>query len=447
MSGKPDNAMMMELMERVWPLHRTLVHDDMDKTLDIIAEYLPAGHDWKVHRYPSGQKIWTWTVPEKFAVDEARLELLTPNGPEKVVDFRDHILHILSYSLPFEGEMGWDELAPHLFTNPGRPQAIPWAFKYYDRDWGFSLPHEQWEKLPRDGRYRVTIRTRFEPGFLSVGEFSIPGTSDEWLLFVCATCHPWQVNDSISGVVATVDFVRREAERLKAGGARGHFGIKVLFLPETIGSLAFLANNEPLIDKCRFAFFSEFLGNEDRFRLQRSLQGDTMVDRATAYVLKRMTGGDFIDGPFCHTIITNDEKVTNAAGVNIPTVALNRWPDGGWPFYHTTDDRPAAMNQDKIAEASVLYEQVTEILQTNVYPRRRFRGPLFLSGLKLDFDWQRDRRTKRGMQHLILRLEGNISALDIALQVDLDYADVVAVLEAMRNAGLVDLAHVPWPSA
>lgn len=431
----PDETMMMELMTRLWPLHRTLVSSDMDRAMSIIGEYLPEGFEYRINGYPSGQKVWTWTVPEKYVVEEAYLDLVGPGPRRRVVDFSDNPLSIVSYSPAVDVELGLDELRPHLHSNKERPGAIPWVFKYYDRDWGFCLPHAVLESLPTDGRYRAVIRSRFDTGELKVGELTIPGESDDFLLIVTDVCHPSQVNDSISGVVVAVDFARRYAARLRQGAAPGRYGLKILFLPETIGSVAWLANNENLIDRMKFGIFSEFIGHREKLRLQRSRQDDHLIDRVARYVIKRHTNGDFIDGPFCHTIITNDEKVTNAPGVDIPTIALNRWP---FDRYHTTDDNPAAILPAELSQVSRIYDDIFNILQTNFYPRRRFRGPLFLSGLKLDFDWKAPRQLKRAVQDVAGNLDGDLSALDIAASVGLDYELVLKILGAMQRQNLIE---------
>ena len=45
-------------------------------------------------------------------------------------DLKDHPLHIISYSLHIDKIVTKEELMKHLHTNPKRPEAIPWEFKY-----------------------------------------------------------------------------------------------------------------------------------------------------------------------------------------------------------------------------------------------------------------------------------------------------------------------------
>jgi aminopeptidase-like protein len=447
--SQPDQKIMMELMERLWPLHRTLVSDDMDRAIEIIGEYLPEEHSYTTHEYPTGQKIWTWSVPEKYEVDKAYLEYLGPNGPERIVDFADNPLHIVSYGPAFEGTLSWGELESHLHTNPDRPKAIPWVFKFYDRDWGFCLPHDQYERLDRNGQYRAVMKTRYVDGTMKVGELDIPGETDDYILIVCAICHPCQVNDSISGVAVAVDYARRLTEHLK-GKKPGPYGIKVLFLPETVGSIAYLSNNEDLIERFKFGIFTEFVGHDDTLRFQRTRQDDHRLDKVVRYAIDKITDGSFKEGPYCHTIITNDEKVTNAPGVNIPTVAINRWPGDNtdpsiiWPFYHTSDDKPSALNAAKLSEVSLIYDVMMEVLQKDFFPRRTYRGPLFLSGLEWEFDWKANRQLKQATQNIMFHLEGDKSAFDIAAEVNLDFQVVLTVLNAMKKIGLIENSLEPW---
>ena len=57
--------------------------------------------------------------------------------------------------------LSFEELQPHLYFNEKRPHTIPWVFKYYDRDWGFCLPKNIFDKLPRDKKYHAVIKSEF----------------------------------------------------------------------------------------------------------------------------------------------------------------------------------------------------------------------------------------------------------------------------------------------
>ena len=146
------------VLEEIYPLHRTLASDGLDESLRIVGSYLPETADYRIETYTPGQNVWTWKVPEHYIVNKAYLE--TQNG-EKVVDFKDNPLHLLSYSLPTDKILSWDDLQPHLYYSEKRPWTIPWQFKYYERDWGFCLSKDQFDRLDHNIKYHAVIDVEF----------------------------------------------------------------------------------------------------------------------------------------------------------------------------------------------------------------------------------------------------------------------------------------------
>ena len=54
-----------------------------------------------------GTHCWTWIIPEKWTCHEACLETLEG---KKLISYDDHPLHVVYYSLPFEGVVSREEL-------------------------------------------------------------------------------------------------------------------------------------------------------------------------------------------------------------------------------------------------------------------------------------------------------------------------------------------------
>ncbi len=55
---KPISSL-KDVLAEILPLHRTLVSDDMDKTLKIIGGYMPGEAGYTVETYAPGKPIWT----------------------------------------------------------------------------------------------------------------------------------------------------------------------------------------------------------------------------------------------------------------------------------------------------------------------------------------------------------------------------------------------------
>ena len=118
-----------------------------DKALEIVGLYMPTSSNYTFETYALLTPVWMWKAPERYVVCEVYFE--TEEG-ERIVDFKDNPLHIVSYSLPVDKVLSFEEFQSHLYFNEKRPHTVSWIFKYYERDWGFCLPNNTLDKLPRE---------------------------------------------------------------------------------------------------------------------------------------------------------------------------------------------------------------------------------------------------------------------------------------------------------
>jgi aminopeptidase-like protein/aminoglycoside N3'-acetyltransferase len=429
-----------DVLAEILPLHRTLASDGMDAALEVIGSYLPENANYRIETYPPLQPVWTWYVPERYIVHEAYLE--TEDG-ERLLDFRDNPLHLVSYSLPVDQVVTWTELEPHLYFNEKRPHTIPWKFKYYDRDWGFCLPKNQFDKLSRDKKYHVVIHSEFstrpEEGFkVSTAVLHPQGgqKSSAGELFIMAhVCHPNQANDDAAGVVTAIELARRLAAKPLPPGS---MSVRFWFGPETIGTIAWLAHHEELIPSIKAGIFIEMTGNDNTIALQHTRQHNSTLDHVGQYVLKKNVA-EFREGTFAD-VIANDERVLNGPGLNIPCISVTRFP---YPEYHTSDDNLEIIHEPKLQEAAGVIEEMIRIFASNYLPMRKFRGPVFLSGHGLFVDWQTNWKLNRAIEKMMMRFEGRQSVFDIAHELDLDYWETREYIEKFRLRGLVEAIPMP----
>jgi len=409
---------MIELIQDLWFKRRDIVSDGYDESLQYISKIIPL----KIHEIPTGTKCWTWIVPEKWSVEEAYIEDLDGN---RILDLKDHPLHVISYSLPIDRVVTKEELMKHLHTNPKRPGAIPFEFKYYERDWGFCIQHNRLKEFTKD-KYRVFINSKFEKGTLKVGDYTIEGETDETIVIMAHLCHPAMVNDDLTGVAVLVDIAKELSKR------SNYYTYKFLLVPETIGSVAYLSQNEDVIPKLKYGIFLEMLGNDNIHALQLTRQGNTRLDRIARYVIKRKLT-NFREGPF-RKIIGNDEMVFNGPGVNVPMISISRFP---YPEYHTSDDNPGIISEENLIESKNLILEILNILDSDYIPQRKFKGPVFLSGYGLWVDWRVNKKLNENIEQIMLRLEGDKSIFDIAEELDMEFNDVLNYMNKFLEKGLI----------
>ncbi len=413
---------MRQFIDDLWFMRRDIVSDGFDRSLEYISQIIPL----KIHKVASGSKCWTWRVPEKWSVNEAYIEDLHGH---RLLDLKNHPLHIMSYSLPIDKVVTREELLRHLHTRPDRPGAIPFEFKYYERDWGLCLPHD-WLGRFSEERYQVFIDSKFEHGHLKVGEHTIKGRSRETIAIIAHLCHPAMVNDDLSGVTVLVELAKELAKR------KNHFTYKFVLVPETVGSVAYLSRNEKLIPSLKYGIFLEMLGNDDIHALQLSRQGDTAIDRAARHVMKG-AGQKFRLGGF-REIVKNDEMVWNGPGVNIPTISVSRAKPGfpHYPEYHTSDDDPSIISMERLEESKNIVLKMLNILERDYAPKRKFKGPIFLSRYGLWVDWRVNRKLSHALEKIMLNLEGDKSVFEIAEELDIDFDELLAYIDKFVAKGL-----------
>lgn len=413
----------MKLIEDLYLKRRDIISDGYDEALRYVSRIIP----FKTQEIPTGTKCWTWVVPEKWSVGEAYIEDLKGG---RLLDLKNHPLYVVSYSLPIKKIVSRQELLKHLHTQPQRPGAIPFEFKYYQRDWGFSIQHSQLKKFTKP-RYKVVIDSKFERGTLKIGEYILRGTSDDEIAIVAHLDHPGMANDDLSGVAVLIELAKVLRHR------KHRYTYRFILVPETIGSVAYLSQNQTLIPKIKYAIFLEMLGNNRKHSLQLSREGITKIDRVARYVMQK-TLPSFTEGAF-RTIVRNDEIVWNGPGVNIPMISLSRAEKepNHYPEYHTSDDTPKIVGAKRLEESKNLALDILAILDQDYVPKRNFKGPVFLSGFGLWIDWRINRKMNQAAEQIMSRLEGDKSVFDIASELNLDFRETKNYLDKFLVKGLI----------
>ena len=160
---------MFSLMERLFPICRSLTGDGVRETLDIINNYIPLN----IQEINTGTKVFDWEIPQEWNVKDAYIK--DENG-KKIIDFKKSNLHLVSYSIPIKKRFQIDELRKHLFTIPEQPEVIPYVTSYYKKNWGFCMSHEKRKKLKK-GTYHCYINSEFKKGYLVNGFCELKGKS------------------------------------------------------------------------------------------------------------------------------------------------------------------------------------------------------------------------------------------------------------------------------
>jgi aminopeptidase-like protein len=339
---------MYQLVAKLYPICRSITGDGFRETLRRIGELIPV----EVREVPTDTNVFDWTVPREWNIYDAWVK--DAQG-RKVIDFKKSNLQVVNYSVPVRRRMPLSELREHLYTLPNHPEWVPYRTSYYKENWGFCLPHSQLQKL-EDGEYEVCIDSRLEPGSLTYGEYYLPGRRSEEVLFSCHSCHPSLCNDNLSGV-ALVTYLAKLLSDISL-----EYSYRFLFIPGTIGSITWLAQNEDKAAQIRHGFVVACVGDLGKFHYKRSRRGDAEIDRAVLHALKHC-GEEFeiLDfSPYGY-----DERQYCSPGFNLAVGSLTRTPHGQFPQYHTSADNLDFVRPEALAGSLAAYLAVLRILENN----------------------------------------------------------------------------------
>jgi aminopeptidase-like protein/aminoglycoside N3'-acetyltransferase len=432
----PPNATIGEMIDSLWRLPRDIVSEGYDVALQALAKQVPM----IIHEYASGTECSTWIVPEKWTCHEAWLE--TMDG-KRLFSYADHPLHVVSYSLPFDGEVSREELFKHLHVHPLLANAVPFIFKYYERDWGLCCSRTLRDSLIED-RYRVRIRTSFSYGTLKVGEVIVPGESDESIVLCAHLCHPHMVNDDLSGVVVGIDVMRHLLTRKNL-----RYTYRFLIVPETIGSISYISHHRDLIGRMKGGLFLEMLGLSNPAALQLSLTEDTEVDSCFRLALKE-------HDPYAWTgryreIIGNDERQFNSPGVRVPMLSFSRvlptsapaWP---YPEYHSSFDTPEITSMRHLVDSTDLVLRMINTVEENVTPVNLFQGELFCSRFGIHIDAYENPEGNRALFRVLDLIDGTRSIADLANACGTAFSTIKAIVDELLRHGVISVAGRPQES-
>ena len=414
---------MFELIAELYPICRSITGEGIRETLRRLRALVPL----TLHEVPSGTRVLDWTIPREWNIRDA---WVANAAGERVIDFRRHNLHVVSYSVPVSRRMTLAELRPHLHMLPEHPDWIPYRTSYYAESWGFCLAQRDLDALP-DGEYEVHIDSSLEPGRLTYGELVLAGELDQEILISCHCCHPSLANDNLSGVAVAVWLARRLAER-----PRRH-RIRFLFIPGTIGSIAWLALHPEEAKRIRHGLVLSCLGDEGPSSYKRSRQGDALVDRAAEHVLR--TAGPSAISEFVP--YGYDERQYCSPGFDLAVGCLTRTPNGAFPQYHTSADnldfiRPQAL-EDSLDKALA----IVEILEANASylnlsprgePQLGRRGLYHATGGEAI-----PRDSQMALLWVLSFSDGRHSLLDIAQRAGLPFSIIREAATALERTGLL----------
>jgi aminopeptidase-like protein len=392
-----------DLCKELFPINRSLTGDGVRKTLNILKKELP---DLEIHEVPTGTKCFDWTIPKEWNCKEAYI--MDPDG-NKICDITVNNLHLMGYSIPINKVLNLDELNNHLYSLPEFPEAIPYITSYYKERWGFCISEKQRRTL-KDGEYKVYINSILKDGSLTYGELLIKGKTTEEIFLSTYICHPSMGNNELSGPTVTT-YLAKYIELLK----NKRYSYRIIFIPETIGSIMYLSKYLDIMKKnIQAGFVLTCIGDNNAYSFLPSRNGNTLADKVSRHVLKHHVH-DYKEYSFLDDR-GSDERQYCAPGIDLAVCSIMRTKYGEYKEYHTSLDNLDYISPDGLNGAYEIYVKVIETLENNISYKVNVLGEPQLGkrGLYPTISTKETKSIVKDMMNVLTYCDGKLSLLDIA---------------------------------
>lgn len=411
----------------LFPICRSITGDGLRLSLQYISSLIPG---FEIHEIPSGTKAFDWVVPDEWNIKEAYIE---DAFGKRVVDFKDNSLHVISYSTSVDLTLTRDELEPFLHIHPYLESAIPYVTSYYSPRWGFCLSQNQ-KKLLGEGPFHVVIDSSHTKGSLSYGDVVIKGESEEEILFSTYLCHPSMANNELSGPVVAAALARSILQM-----ERRHYTYRFVFIPETIGSIAYLSSHlEHLKKTVRAGWVITCIGDDRAYSYLPSRSGNTLADRVSKQMIA-LSGNHF--DVYTYLDRGSDERQYCSPQVDLPVASLMRSKYGTYPEYHSSLDDLNLVTPTGLDGGLQMMKSVVNILEKEKRWSSSFacEAQLGKRGLYPSLSTAESAKEVAGLVNVLAYCDGTMSEREIAELCLLSEVQVHELIGVLFKAGLVHL--------
>jgi aminopeptidase-like protein len=244
-------------------------------------------------------------------------------------------------------------------------------------------------------------------------------------------------NNELSGPVVTT-FLAKWISSLE----QTKFSYRIIFVPETIGAIAYLSRNLRLMKERIIAGFNvTCIGDERCYSFLPSRSGGTLSDRAAAHVLGHIDSGY---SKYTWMDRGSDERQYCAPGVDLPVATVMRSKYGEYPEYHTSLDNLDFVTEKGLQGGIEVLKLVIEAIESNCYPVSTCLGEPFMSKRGLRPDTMKEfvgSRYHRTLGNFLSVADGKADLIEIADLIGIPCWEAKKVLDVLIAENLIQCAR------
>jgi aminopeptidase-like protein len=277
------------------------------------------------------------------------------------------------------------------------------------------------------------IKSTLRPGVLNYGELILPGRETSEIFLSTYICHPSMANNELSGPVMTAALARWLASQPE----RRHT-YRIVFVPETIGSIAYMSKNlKAMTSNIIAGYVVTCVGDDRAYSLLPSRNGDTLADRVARHVLTRHCP-DYTEYSFLDR--GSDERQYCSPGIDLPVALVMRSKYNTYPEYHTSLDDLSLISPQGLEGAFEALQKCLRALEANKVWRCTVLGEPNLDrrGLYPTLSSNDTDAQVREILNFLAYADGGNDLLEIAERIGVDVFECEALSEALQEVGVIE---------
>ncbi len=217
-----------------------------------------------------------------------------------------------------------------------------------------------------------------------------------------------------------------------------HFTYRILFIPETIGSIVYLSKHwQYLKQYTKAGFVITCVGDERTYSYIASRLGNTLADKVALHILKHKTS-DYKHYSFLER--GSDELQYCSPGIDLPVCSICRSKYGEYPEYHTSLDDLNLISPQGLEESYEILKECLWLLEQNkTYKCMVLCEPQL--GKRELYPTLSTRETAakvRNMMNLIAYADEEHDLIDIAEIVGVYAGELIPIAKQLFEANVLD---------
>ena len=419
--------MMIDMAKDLYPIDRSITGEGVRKTLSLIKKKVPLKNKF----FKTGKKVFDWIIPKEWNIKKAYI--LDLKKKKKYANFNENNLHVVGYSQPINKTISLNELKKHIHVDKKNKNAIPYVTSYYKKTWGFCLSQNQLKSL-KNKKYKIVIDSSFKNGVMDYGETLLKGKSEKEILFSCYICHPSMANNELSGPVISAALIQY-LNNLK----NKKYSYRFVFVPETIGSIAYINRNLKKLKKNVLAgFIINCAGDTRDYSFVQTPEKNTFADEImnSSFIgLKKKSIYAFKDR-------SSDERQYCHAGVELPVCSYSRSKAGSktYPEYHTSLDDFSVVTKKGLEGSFEIFKNIIDALEFAPFPKAKNKCEPFLTKKNLYPTLSTKSHIDNDLKNLLDFLaysNGNRSVFQISNILNLKLISCIEIIKKLKKHNLI----------